>query len=570
MKKFTLILLGMILGSTFVMAGGLVHNTNQSAAWSRMLSRGATLDIDAVYYNPAGLTKLKDGFHISVSSQSIFQTQTINSTFPHLLYGGEFEGKIAAPVFPSAYFAYKTGKWAFSAAFIAIGGGGGAKFDKGVPMMHIPIASLVTAFQDFGVTGYSVDMEFQGRSVYWGLQVGASYAITENISVFAGARYIMAKNSYKGHVRDIKLQMADGTEQRADDFMNNAAAQTLAGSQQAQQGAELALTAGNSMTPIITGGGGELTWDQAVAMGVLTDQQSVALQTGLINSGFSEAEVAAMNMATAQQSYFGTSDYLNNLAGELLVQAGQLQGGAALMGDQEGDITQTGAGITPIIGANLSFFDNDLNIGLKYEFETKLELENEVPSFIEDGKTYYKGFIIGMDENGDPVYMFPDGAKTNADIPAMLSVGVDYRIVDPLLISVTYHSYFDKQTQWAKDDNSIDNNFWELGLGLQYDISENFLVSAGFLRANTGVNKAYQSNLSFSLTSNTIGLGGAYKINDMFKVNFGGYYVMYDKQTYDYQYEVMGNPPTLVNYQDSYLKSTFAVAVGLDIAIGKK
>ena len=61
MKRFTLILLGMILSSTFVMAGGLVHNTNQSAAWSRMLSRGATLDIDAVYYNPAGLTKLKDG-----------------------------------------------------------------------------------------------------------------------------------------------------------------------------------------------------------------------------------------------------------------------------------------------------------------------------------------------------------------------------------------------------------------------------------------------------------------------------------------------------------------------------
>ncbi len=554
MKRFTLILLGLILSTTFVMAGGLVHNTNQSAAWSRMLSRGATLEIDAVYFNPAGLVKLKDGFHISVSSQSIFQTQTINSTFPNLLYNGEFEGKVAAPVFPSVYFAYKTGKWAFSAAFIAIGGGGGAKFDNGVPMMHIPIASLVEAFSGYGVTGYSVDMEFQGTSVYWGLQAGVSYAFTENISVFAGARYIMAKNRYKGHVRDITLKMAGG-EQRADDFMTDLGNAAMQGSVQLADVAQ-------DMTPLVTAFGA-YTFDQAIAA-TAGDPVTQAILTGLRDglTDLGQANAGSLTVEQGQGAYTAYSDGYKS-------QAEQLYGGAALMGDQEGDITQTGSGITPIIGANFSFFGDDLNIGLKYEFETKLELENEVPSFIEDGKTYYKGFIVGMDESGNPVYMFPDGEKTNADIPAMLSVGVDYRIIDPLLISVTYHSYFDKQTKWAEEDKSIDNNFWELGVGLQYNISDNFLVSAGYLRANTGVNKAYQSNLSFSLTSNTIGLGGAYRINDMFNVNFGGYYVTYDEQKYDYEYEIMGSG-TMIPYTDSYLKSTFAVAVGLDIAIGGK
>lgn len=572
MKRFTLIFLGLILSTTFVMAGGLVHNTNQSAAWSRMLSRGATLDIDAVYYNPAGLVKLKDGFHISISSQSIFQKQNITAFYPdpanpssNLLNNGQYEGKISAPVFPSVYMAYKVGKFAFSAGFIAIGGGGGATFDNGVPMMEIPVASLAYAFRDYGVTGYSVNMQFEGSSVYWGVQAGISYAITKNISIFAGARYVMAKNKYKGYIRDITLKTPNG-DTRADVYMNGIADQALQGSVMAQEGAALAYGAGTSMDPIIQGGGGALTWDQAVALGVLTTEQSLALQGGLLNFGFTPEQVAAMNMAGAQTAYFGTSDYLNGYAVELQQQAAQLQGGAALMGDQTADVTQTGAGITPIIGANLTFMENNLSIGLKYEFQTSLELENEVAQN-PDGT--YQGFVIGMDDSGNPVYMFPNGAKTNADLPAMLSVGVDYRVLEPLKLSVTYHSYFDKNTTWAEADKSIDNNFWEFGAGIEFNINKNFLISAGYLRAKTGVNQMYQSDLGFSLSTRTLAFGGAYKFNDTFRLNLGGYFVTYEDQSYNYSYEIMGSGVALP-YSQRFDKSTFAVAIGLDISIGPK
>ena len=307
MKKITLIFIGILLSTSFLMAGGLVHNTNQSAAWSRMLSRGASVDIDAVYFNPAGLTKLGDGFHISISSQSLFQTQTITSSFPYL-NDGKYTGKITAPVFPSAYLAYKTGKWAFSFGFIAIGGGGGASFERGVPLMEVPVASLVPAFAEQGVTGYSVDMEFNGTSVYWGLQAGVSYEINENISVFAGARYVMAKNTYKGHLRDITLKTEAG-DMRADEFMNDFA-------NQAEAGAVIATGAAAGMQPIIDGGGGPLTWDQAVAMGVLTEVQSLTLQGGLVQLGVPADQVAAMDIQTAQGAY-------TNVAGALNTQAGQ-------------------------------------------------------------------------------------------------------------------------------------------------------------------------------------------------------------------------------------------------------
>ena len=41
--------------------GGLLTNYNQSAQYVRMLSRNASLDIDGVFYNPAGLTSLRMG-----------------------------------------------------------------------------------------------------------------------------------------------------------------------------------------------------------------------------------------------------------------------------------------------------------------------------------------------------------------------------------------------------------------------------------------------------------------------------------------------------------------------------
>lgn len=543
MKRFTLTIIGTLLAANFLMAGGLVHNTNQSATWSRMLSRGASVEIDAVYYNPAGLTKLNDGFHISISNQSIFQEQTIISSFPYL-NDGNYTGDISAPLFPSIYIAYKTGKWAFSFGFLPLGGGGGATFDRGVPMMEVPIASLVPAFADMGVTGYSVNMQFEGTSVYWGIQAGISYAITDNISVFAGARYIMAKNTYQGYIKDITLETGSGNI-RADEFM-------IGVSNQAEGAAVIAKGAAEGMQPIMDLGYGTLTWDEALLYGVLDEQQVMQLQGGLVQFGIPAEQVATMDMQTAQGAYFATEVALNT-------QVAELRGGASLMGDQEGDITQTGSGITPIIGANFSFMEDNFNIGVKYEFKTKMDLTNETPAG--------KGFTVGMNPDGTPIEMFPNGEVTNADIPAMLSVGLDFKIADPVKVSLTWHSYFDKQTGWAEDANpsEIDANFWEMALGIEYSITENFLLSAGYLRAETGANQNYQSNLSFSLSTNTFGFGGAYKINDMFKVNLGGYYVMYDDMKYN-----STEPRTGIPYSETYDKSTFAIALGIDITIGSK
>jgi hypothetical protein len=61
MRKILTFVAGTLITGS-LLAGGLVTNTNQSAMYTRLQSRNASTSIDAVYYNPAGLTKLGDGF----------------------------------------------------------------------------------------------------------------------------------------------------------------------------------------------------------------------------------------------------------------------------------------------------------------------------------------------------------------------------------------------------------------------------------------------------------------------------------------------------------------------------
>ncbi len=75
MRKFLTIFAGTLVTGS-VLAGGLVTNNNQSAMFTRLQNRNASTGIDAVFYNPAGLTKLGDGFYISLNNQIIKQTKT--------------------------------------------------------------------------------------------------------------------------------------------------------------------------------------------------------------------------------------------------------------------------------------------------------------------------------------------------------------------------------------------------------------------------------------------------------------------------------------------------------------
>ncbi len=105
--KFAFIAIA-ISASQTTWAGGLLTNTNQNVAFDRMLSREASIGIDGVYSNPAGVAFMEDGLHLSLNWQLVFQSRTINNDY--LLFGHnqnnasttrEFKGTAFAPVLPS-------------------------------------------------------------------------------------------------------------------------------------------------------------------------------------------------------------------------------------------------------------------------------------------------------------------------------------------------------------------------------------------------------------------------------------------------------------------------------------
>jgi len=487
MKKVpSLILLISLFLISYVAAicGGIVTNLNQSASYVRMPVRDASTEIDAVYFNPAGLTMLPDGFSFSISNQSIFQKKTIENNYLYL-NDHEYVGDVSAPLFPTAYAVYKTGDLVFSLGFNPSGGGGSAKYDNGLPSFELNISDLVPALSSKGITAYSSDLYFEGNSTYWGLQGGVSYKVCDEISVFGGARVVFAGNDYKGHIRSNTIYFGTATNMPATQFFQSAYSQYTAASQQALQAGDSILSK-------------------------------------------SYADTAAMMSAKA-----------------------------TLLADQEVDVFQSGTGFSPILGVNLKLLNGDLNIGMKYEFITKLKLKNETK----------KDITVGFLPTGTPITQFPDGKESNADIPALFTFGVSYKLMPNFTAAAGVHYFFDKDANWDGREKSIDENSYELALGLEYGLTDDISISAGYLYSSSGGTIAYNTDMSFVLSSNSVGFGGKIKITDKINMNLGYLFSSYDPMTKEYIHSIAGTA-NVIPVKEQMRKTNNIFSIGFDFLIG--
>lgn len=220
MKKNLLIGAASLIVSIPTFAGDYLTNTNQNAAFLRMVARGASIDIDGVYSNPAGLAFLpEDGFHLSLTGQSAYQTREILATSPLWTLDGNtteryYKGTASAPIIPSFHGAYKKDKWVISASFAITGGGGKASFDNGLPMFDaLAIGGIYTNAQLTGLVGkpvtpdmYEINSAMDGKQYIYGVQLGVSYRFNNWLSAFIGGRMNYVKSGYEGY---LKAQMKE-------------------------------------------------------------------------------------------------------------------------------------------------------------------------------------------------------------------------------------------------------------------------------------------------------------------------------------------------------------------------
>ncbi|MDR0799529.1 MAG: aromatic hydrocarbon degradation protein, partial [Dysgonamonadaceae bacterium] len=178
--------------------------------------------------------------------------------------------------------------------------------------------------------------------------------------------------------------------------------------------------------------------------------------------------------------------------------------------NKELNCDQSGWGVTPILGFYFNW--NKLNVGVKYEFLTSLNVENKTK----------------VDDTG----LFKDGVNTPHDIPALLTIGAQYDVVPSVTVSAGYHHFFDSNAKMANDKQKyINGGVNEFLLGAEWRINSMFLISAGGQITRTGVTDDYQTDLSFSLNSYSLGFGGAVNVSESVRINLGYFFTNYEAWT---------------------------------------
>ena len=466
MKKLFLIGATALMVSNSTFAGGILTNTNQNATFLRNPARNAAIAIDGVYSNPAGIAFLPEGFHLSVSWQAAFQKRLMNVN--NNLFGlnadgkgtsREFVGETNAPVIPSFQAAYVINdKWSVSAQFAVGGGGGACEFAEGLPMFEELIGSAAAGInaqinpnsQQFT---YTLNQNLTGEQYFYGFQIGGTYKVAENLSVFGGLRTVLANCNYTGAINNFKVNGIDA----------------------------------KNFAPAFA-----QAYQQAVAAGNV----EAATKAGMV------AQLTKEDLTL--------------------------------------DCSQSGIGFTPIIGVDWNL--GKLNLAAKYEFRTKIELEN-------DSKN---------SSNVDALMaQYADKAKNPSDIPALLTLGAQYEIADNFRAMVGGVYYWDKDakgTPIKKGDNT-----WEANFGLEWDVTDKVMLSFGGQRTQFGFDDADMSDTNFFTGCSSLAIGGAYKFSEKIKLNVGYMHSFYDNHKFERTTE-SGLKTTC-----DYTRKNDAVGVSLDI-----
>ena len=442
--KFAFIAIA-ISASQTMWAGGLLTNTNQNVAFNRMLSREASIGIDGVYSNPAGVAFMSDGLHLSLNWQLVFQSRIINNEFPLFKLNQnnnsttrKFRGTAFAPVLPSIQAAYNWKKFSFQAMFGVTGGGGKCTFDNGLGSFEKIVGETaagvnklaqtldkvtgnrlgLSSDQMFGKQGtYSYESYMRGRQYYYSLSLGAAYRVTPQLSAYAGVRGVYAMSNYYGYVRNIKVgnvplyTMLDATKPNSSDIELNCD-QT-----------------GVGFTPILGIDFKTGRWNFAAKYEFKTRMR-------LKNESVNQLPSIG-NLPYKLKEIFKEANIPHNKIEEILTNKG-------------------------VVGAMKN---------IKDEFDKKIE---EATGEYADGKTVAN------------------------DIPAYLAIGAGYNPIDPLRINVGFHYFFDKQaTTYQHREDKLKRGTIEWNAGVEFDATKKFTLSAGWQNTSYGLTKEYMDDKSF-------------------------------------------------------------------------
>ena len=321
-------------------------------------------------------------------------------------------------------------------------------------------------------------------------------------------------------------------------------------------GASMGLSANQyDMDMELTGKSMTLAFNVGAAFRI-TDWLSIAAQIrlGVTNNSYvGEIEDIRINPTMAAMGLTGqmmSASTFFQQAGAALGQinpelAGQAAVFAAQTADHILDVKQKGTSISPIIA--LAFHKGKWDASVKYEFKMATELE------IESAPVSAKDPVINA--------IFADGTTVKAETPALLAAAVS-RHFGPVKVTAQWHHYFDKDAENSFSPVILGNTN-EYMLGVEWSITDRLLVSAGTQRTQLNMNENAYSDMNYSISSWSVGVGMAYRFCDAVRLNVGYMPTIYDEVT------AVGQASGL-DFKDLYQRTSHAWGIGLDLKFGGK
>ncbi|MEE2960285.1 MAG: outer membrane protein transport protein [Myxococcota bacterium] len=393
------------------LAGSINRYSSFSAEYTRTLNRAATTDIDASFYNPAGLVFGKEGGYFGLANQ-----------FSYIL--GEFKQEEFSAsnnqmsyACPTMMGTYRSGNWAYYLS----GGvlyGGVTEFGDNHPVFRENKSYVLS---EIGKKGLEVaDVEFSesklnGLNFILGGTAGISYKVDGWLGLSLGVKYAYSWGKLDIG-SDFELLNKDGS-----------------------------LLADSSDVPALA----------------------------------------------AQMGFEGMDP---NSDGRMVIQ-GQ----------------QTGHGVGLVVGVHVRPAKN-LDIAIRAESSTKI--------------------INTISLDKDSYGIFTDGDESRNDIPGYLTSGIAYRPIPKLQLAASWGYYFNKFANLGAilgfDITGMVDDGWEAGFGLDYEVTNNLTIGAGYLRLIAGYNDKSRSIVRFILDSHHLSIGGTYQLTKKMNVTFGFMPMIYD------------------------------------------
>lgn len=449
-------------------AGGILTNTNQNIAFLRNPAQDAVIGIAGVYSNPAGVAFMNNGFHLSLNIQNAHQTREITSTFAPFAYGANnfgnttktFKGEANAPIIPSIQAAYNKNNWSFQFNFAITGGGGKCIFDDGLSSFEGNIALLPLLSQNLDALT---------------TQLGLGSLGLPTVSQYGMDTYMRGRQYYYGFTLGAarKLNEHWSVYLGARLLYGNANYYGYVKNIKANINGEM-VSAPETFK--------NLSDQAAVAVGTCTEMANMYQQAGDMTNAAKYAQMA--------------KDYK--------VKAVMLGALGAATEDVTLNCDQTGWGIAPIIGVD--YKTGDFNFAAKYEFKTRMRLKNR--SANSESAT-----------NLEQLGRYADGIEVAEDSPALLTLGAQWSPLQQLRVSAGWHHYFDTDAkQYDNHQNKLGGNTNEYLVGAEYDINKRVQVSAGAQFTEYDFTDSYMEDISFNVSSCSVGLGVGVKLTEKMKL----------------------------------------------------